>query len=72
MADFLRLIDVNAGGFRLKKSQVVLHPRMRIGMRMGGLASILFDLGAWGENQEIRMGGVWGGGVLAILSSPPN
>ena len=26
MADFLRLIDVNAGGFRLKKGQGILHP----------------------------------------------
>ena len=25
MADFLRLIDVNAGGFRLKKGQGILH-----------------------------------------------
>ena len=27
MADFLRLIDVNAGGLRLKKGQVILHLR---------------------------------------------
>ena len=26
MTDFLRLIDVNAGGFRLKKGQGILHP----------------------------------------------
>ena len=26
MADFLRLINVNAGGFRLKKGQGILHP----------------------------------------------
>ena len=26
MADFLRLIDVNAGGFRLNKGQGILHP----------------------------------------------
>ena len=25
MADFLRLIDVNAGGFQLKKGQGILH-----------------------------------------------
>ena len=27
MADFLRLIDVNAGGLRLKKGQGILHRR---------------------------------------------
>ena len=27
MTDFLRLIDVNAGGFRLKKGQAILQPR---------------------------------------------
>ena len=26
MTDFLRLIDVNAGDFRLKKGQGILHP----------------------------------------------
>ena len=29
VADFLRSIDVNAGGFRLKKGQGFLHPRLR-------------------------------------------
>ena len=27
VTDFLRLIDVNAGGFRLKEGQGILHPR---------------------------------------------
>ena len=30
MADFLRLIDANVGGFRQKKGQGILHPRIRI------------------------------------------
>ena len=30
MTDFLRLIDVNAGGFRLKKGQGTLHPRFML------------------------------------------
>ena len=25
-ADFLRWIDINAGGFQLKKGQAILHP----------------------------------------------
>ena len=29
MADFLRLIDVSAGGFRSKKSRGILNPRIR-------------------------------------------
>ena len=29
MAGFLRLIDVNAGSFRLKKGQGILHPTFR-------------------------------------------
>ena len=27
LADFLRLIDVSAGGFRLKKGQGIIHPK---------------------------------------------
>ena len=30
MTDFLRLIDVNAGGFRLKKGQGIRHPNFWI------------------------------------------
>ena len=30
MVVLLRLIDVNAGGFRLKKGQGILHPTIRI------------------------------------------
>ena len=29
VADFLRLIDINAGGFRLKTGQGIVHPKIR-------------------------------------------